>query len=103
MNEEWAAWVRETTHDAPSREVAKRISRSHTTALKWMHDPTLEAAISFALAYDADVITALVAAGWFNSVDESQANILRSLPSVKLTAELHRRALLHARHHNNDV
>jgi hypothetical protein len=99
MNEEWTVWVRETTGDAPSRAVAERIGRSHTTALKWMRDPTLEAVIAFALAYDADVITALVAAGWLNSVDESQANIVRNLSTVKLTAELHRRAVVHARRH----
>lgn len=100
MNDKWDDWVRETTGGASSREVAKRIERSHTTAAKWMHgDPPIEAVIAFALAYDVDVIAALVAAGWLNDMDESQANVIRHISSVKLTAELHRRAVAYARHH----
>lgn len=97
MNERWAEWVRLTTRDATSRQVGQRIGHSHTTALKWMRDPSPEAVIAFAVAYDADVITALVAAGWLNDVDESEAAIIRKLPTVKLTAELHRRAVVLAK------
>lgn len=102
MNEQWDIWVRETTGNASSRAVAERIGRSHTTALKWMRDPSPEAVIAFALAYDVNVVEALVAAGWLNSMDESQQNLLRHLSSVKLTAELHRRALNHAKRHPQD-
>lgn len=103
MNERWAEWVRLTTGDATSRQVGRRIGHSHTTALKWMRDPSPEAVIAFALAYDADVITALVAAGWLNDVDESEAAIIRKLSTVKLTAELHRRAIAYAKRRNLEM
>jgi hypothetical protein len=94
MNDQWAKWVRETTGGASSRVVAGRIDRSHTTALKWMHDPSPEAVMAFAHAYGANVIEALIAAGWLNDVEESERAIVRKLPSVKLAAELYRRALV---------
>lgn len=100
MNEDWDRWVREITGGASSRAIAAKIRRSHTTALKWMHEPpSPEAVIGFALAYDVDVIPGLVAAGWLNDVDESEMNLLRNMPTVKLTAELHRRAMRYAKDH----
>lgn len=104
MNDKWVQWVRDTTGGAPSRAVADKIGRSHTTALKWMHDePAPEAVIAFAVAYDTDVIAALVAAGWLNNVDEDTAAILRTTPTLKLTAELHRRAQVYARRRNGGL
>lgn len=96
---EWEDWVKATTNGATSRQVAERIGHSHTTALKWMHDgATVEAVINLAIAYDADVIQALVAAGWLKRELVGDLNLdaaLRKLSSVKLTAELYRRARAH--------
>jgi hypothetical protein len=66
-------------------------------------EPAPEAVIAFAMAYEADVIQALVAAGWLNDLDDTQAAIVRSLSSVKLTAELHRRAQVYARGRSNGI
>lgn len=94
MNE-WQAWVQRVTGGATSRQVGARIGHSHTTALKWMHDPVSpEAVIALARAYKADVLRAFVAAGWLDerdlelSIDEA----LQKVATVNLTAELHRRA-----------
>jgi hypothetical protein len=62
-----------------------------------MHDgATPEAVIELAIAYNADPIQAMVAAGWLRADLVKDLNLdgaLRKLSSVKLTAELHRRAV----------
>ena len=92
---EWEEWVRRTTGGATSRQVAERIGHSHTTALKWMHDgATVEAVLSLAIAFDAEPIQALVAAGWLRRELVGNLNLdgaLRRLSSVKLAGELYRR------------
>ena len=94
---EWTEWVERVTSGGTSRQVGERIGHSHTTALRWMHDGAPpEAVIALALAYDADVFEALVAAGWLRREDVAGLNIetaLRRLSSVRLTRELYRRAL----------
>jgi hypothetical protein len=97
---DWDEWVRRTTAGATSRQVAERIGRSHTTALKWMHRPTPEHVIGLAVAYNADLIAALVAAGMLPAEDVKNLNLdatLKSTPTVKLAAELYRRALAHSK------
>lgn len=103
---EWDDWVRKTTNNATSREVGERIGRSHTTALKWMHSPTPEHVIRLAVAYNADLIAGLVAAGLLPEADAANLNLdrtLKSQPTVKLAAELYRRALATSRKHNPTV
>lgn len=104
---DWEDWVRKATGGATSRQVGQRIGHSHTTALKWMRDgASPEAVIALAVAYNADVIGALVAAGWLPAEDVANLNFdaaLRRLSSVKLTAEIHRRAIANAKEHNPDV
>lgn len=93
---EWEAWVRHITGGATSRQVGAKIGHSHTTALKWMHDPVSpEAVITLARAYHADLLRAFVAAGWLDEKDLqlTMDEALQKVASVKLTAELHRRAV----------
>lgn len=96
---EWEDWVKRTTRGATSRQVADRIGHSHTTALKWMHDgASVDAVISLAIAYDADPIQAMVAAGWLKRELVGNLNLdgaLKRLSSVKLAGELYRRAREH--------
>jgi hypothetical protein len=62
-----------------------------------MHDgATPEMVIGLAVAYDADVLEGLVAAGWLAAGDVRRLNLesaLRQMPGTRLTGELHRRAL----------
>lgn len=91
----WTDWVQQTTGGDSSRAVGKRIGHSHTTALKWMHEPVSpEAVIALARAYNADVLRAFVAAGWLDQGDLqlSFEDAIKKVAMVKLTAELHRRA-----------
>lgn len=93
---DWEAWVRVTTNRATSRQIGQRIGRSHTTALKWMHDPVSpEAVIALARAYNADLLRAFVAAGWLDEADLqlTMEEALQKVASHKLTGELHRRAV----------
>jgi len=53
---EWDEWVEKTTAGDTSREVGDKIGHSHTTALKWMHEPTPQHAIGLALAYNSDIL-----------------------------------------------
>lgn len=98
MVSEWTDWVARVTGGETSRQVGERIGRSHTTALRWMHDGAgPEAVIALAVAYEADVIEALVVSGWLAAKDVPHLNLgsaLRELPPTNLTAELHRRAVL---------
>ena len=93
---EWTEWVARVTRGETSRQVGERIGHSHTTALRWMHDgASPEAVIGLALAYDADVVEALVVSGWLEAKDVRRLNLdsaLRQLPPTHLTGELHRRA-----------
>lgn len=94
--DKWQDWVRETIGDDRSRQVGKRIGRSHTTALQWMREPTSpEAVITLARAYNADLLQAFVAAGWLEESDLRMTvdEALRKVASVRLTGELHRRAM----------
>ena len=93
----WAEWVSRVTRGETSRQVGERIGHSHSTALRWMRDPSPDQVISLAVAYNADVVEALVAAGWLAEGDVGLLNLdvtLRRLSSVKLTRELYRRAVL---------
>lgn len=98
---DWEAWVTKVTGGATARQVAERIGKSHTTALRWMHNGTSpEQVIAFAIAYNADIIQALVAAGWISESDLENLNLasaLRSLTEVELAGELYRRALAQQR------
>lgn len=95
---EWTEWVARVTGGETSRQVGERIGRSHTTALRWMRDgASPEAVIGLALAYEADVVEALVVSGWLAAKDVRRLNLglaLRQLPPTNLTGELHRRAVL---------
>jgi len=92
---EWEKWVHKVTEGASSREVGERIGHSHTTALRWMKDgASPEAVIALALAYQADPIQAMVAAGWLRADLVKDLNLdgaLKSLSTLKLAAEVHRR------------
>lgn len=94
---EWELYVHRITGGASQREVGERIGHSHTTARRWMSDKaTPEQVIALAVAYEADVIEALVAAGWLAAGDVENLNVdmvLRRLSAVRLTGELHRRAI----------
>lgn len=103
----WEVYVARITRGASQREVGLRIGHSHTTARRWMSDrATPEQVIGLAVAYDADVIEALVAAGWLDVADVEDLNvdtILRKLSSLRLTRELYRRALVKSGQAHGDV
>jgi hypothetical protein len=93
----FAAWVAVATGGASARQIGLRVGKSHTTVLRWLNDGTPpRAAILIAIAYRADPFAALIAA---DVIDEGEIPALASLtplnrvPQVRLTAELHRRAL----------
>lgn len=92
----WEEYAHRITGGLSQREVGERIGHSHATARRWMSDGATPAqVIALALAFDADVIEALVAAGWLEAHEVAGLNIdsaLQALSSVKLTAELYRRA-----------
>jgi hypothetical protein len=71
-----------------------------------MHDgASPQAVIALAIAYNQDVIQALVAAGWLRADLVGNLNLdgaLKTLSTVKLTAEIHRRAQTAAREHAAD-
>lgn len=95
MNTSWERWVREVTEGASSRAVGERIGKSHTTALAWMGHPTPESAIMLAVAYRANPIEALTVAGFLTNGELTATDPdaeLKDIPSVRLTAELYRRA-----------
>lgn len=95
-HDEWVAWVAEVTGGASARAIAKRIGRSHTTVSRWLRDGgPAEAVIEIATGYEAPIVRALVDTGWITAEDATRAfaaDILRRVPNVTLTAELHRRA-----------
>lgn len=94
MNTRWEDWMREITHEESSRQIAAKVNRSHSTILRWEHDPPCDAVVIIALAYGADVVAGLTAAGYMHSKDVANVVVeLRRLPAAKLTSELHRRAL----------
>lgn len=92
----WEEYVHRITGGASQRDVGDRIGHSHTTARRWMSDgATPQQVIALAVAYNADILEALVAAGWLAEDDVKNVNldgVLRKLSAVKLTAELYRRA-----------
>lgn len=91
----WEQWVREVTGGAPSRTVAEVIGKSHSTAQTWMSRPTPQSAILLAVAYRADPIEALRVGGFLTMGDLDTGAPdpeLQAIPSVRLTAELYRRA-----------
>lgn len=92
----WEVYAHRITGGLSQREVGERIGHSHATARRWMSDgATPGQVIALAVAFDADVIEALVAAGWLDAGEVAGLNIdsaLQALSSVKLTAELYRRA-----------
>lgn len=93
----WDQWVREVVDGDHTRAIGERIGKSHTTAGTWLRKPTPESAIMLAIAYQADPIEALAAAGFLSDghlvTTEPDAE-LKDIPSVRLTAELYRRARL---------
>lgn len=95
MGTTWDRWVREVTEGASSRAVGERIGKSHTTARVWMSHPTAESAIMLAIAYRANPIEALTVAGFLTNGELTATDPdaeLKDIPSVRLTAELYRRA-----------
>jgi hypothetical protein len=63
--------------------------------LKWLRSPTPESAILLAVAFRANPIDALAAAGFLSDGDTLVSEPdpeLEAIPSVRLTAELYRRA-----------
>lgn len=95
MNTSWERWVREVTGGASSRAVGEKIGKSHTTALVWLQRPTAESAIMLAIAYRANPIEALTVAGFLTNGELTATDPdaeLKDIPSVRLTAELYRRA-----------
>ena len=103
---EWDEWVEKTTAGDTSREVGDKIGHSHTTALKWMHEPTPQHAIGLALAYNSDILGALVAVGLLSQEEADRLNLdkaLAKLSSIKLTGELYRRAVAQAKRHAQDL
>lgn len=103
---EWDEWVHVTTAGATSRQVGQRIGHSHTTALAWMREPTPQHAIGLALAYNADILGALVAVGLLTHEEAERLNLdkaLAKLSSIKLTGELYRRAVAQARRHAEEL
>lgn len=107
MNDKWVEWLRAVTDGDSSRVIAEKVSRSHSTVLRWMHsDVPPEVVMTIALAYNADIVSSLVAVGWLRKEDLAELNLedtLQALPTVRLTAELHRRALLNYRQHKKRV
>lgn len=96
MTEAWSDWLRDTTGAGSARDIAKRLGRSHTTVLRWMRDGVPpERVISIAIDLNADVIDALIAAGWLASEDVPRLvsrDLLKRVPTPTLIAELSRRA-----------
>jgi hypothetical protein len=94
----WEEYAHRITGGASQREVGERIGHSHATARRWMSDgATPQQVIALALAYDADVLEALAAAGWLDPAEIENVNLsrtLRRMSSVALTKELYRRALV---------
>lgn len=101
MDETWGDWFERITNGAGSRPIGQRVGRSHTTVQNWKKGHRkAEAAILISLAYDADLLEALVAAGVLSSGDVDRASLkatVRRVPGVTLTAELHRRELERSR------
>lgn len=91
----WDQWVHDVTGGASSRAVGEMIGKSHSTAQTWMSRPTPQSAILLAIAYRADPIEALTVAGFLPGGDLEVGAAdpeLQGIPSVRLTAELYRRA-----------
>lgn len=99
--EEWREWLANITGHDSARAIARRINRSHTTVLRWTHGPgSPEAVIEIAIGYNADVVSALASTGWIRAEDMGRVNLddtIKRLETVKLTAELHRRAVIEYR------
>lgn len=94
---EWIAWLQRTTGETSARGIARKVGRSHTTVIRWQREGVPpDAVVDAAIALDADVFEALVAAGWLSPEEVSRVNLdvtLRQIKTVRLTAELHRRAI----------
>jgi len=106
-HEEWVSWVNVTTRGASNRAIAARIGRSHTTVSRWLRDGgSADAVIAIAVGYGAPVVRALVDMGYLRPEDAERVNItdvLRTVPNVALTAEVHRRAVAFKRLYGKDT
>lgn len=105
--EEWVAWARDVTCDASARAIAARIGRSHTTVSRWLRDGgSADAVIAIAVGYGAPVVRSLVEMGYLSPEEAERVNVsdmLRTLPNVALTNELHRRAIAFRRIYGKDT
>ena len=97
MHPETLAWLQEVTGETSLRGIASKVSRSHSTVHRWIHEGMPpDVVVDVAIKVNVDIITALVAAGWVTESERENLNLdetLRRLPAVKLTGEIHRRAL----------
>lgn len=100
---DWGRWLSTTTHETTLRGIGTAAGVSHTTVRRWIsRGVPSDRAWSLAVRYHADPIELLVLLGKLQPDDVSQLNyaaIVKYVPSVILTEEIHRRATLVMQEH----
>lgn len=93
-------WLRQLTGETSTREIGKRIGRSHATIQRWAkYGIPPRAVLQLVVEYERDLYDTLEALGWLTSDDRAKiAPHAEQLPIEELTAEVHRLAgLVHER------
>ncbi|WP_350347212.1 hypothetical protein ABIQ69_11285 [Agromyces sp. G08B096] len=87
-------WLRRITGQTTIRGIARSLGRDHTTVGRWVKEGfTLDAVVRISLERDADPYQALDEIGWLEEHDSDGMPALQRVPTERLTAELHRRAV----------
>lgn len=93
-------WLRDLTGETSTRHIGEKVGRSHATVQRWAkHGIPPRAVMQLVAENDADLMDALEMLGWLTPEERDRiAPTLDRLPTLALTAELHRLAgIVHER------
>jgi len=95
MSAKWALWVYDVTEGASMTQISRRIGVARSNVSHWMNDGVpAHAVVQIAVAYHADLVAGLIAAGWLKPeqvYDLDPTETLRHAPLEALVEELERR------------
>jgi hypothetical protein len=91
------AWVRRITGAHSQRGIATELGRSHTTIARWVREGiTLSTILEICVVTGTDPYAAFDELGITTVAGLPRGSALQLVPTVRLTQELHRRAMIEA-------